>query len=55
MSRASLFILPLIAGVGMYLLVIIVLPELGQLLALIIALLTGWTIRWLLGRLESSS
>ena len=49
----SLFVLPLIAGVGIYLLILIVLPSLNQILALLIALIVAWTVRYMLRRLES--
>jgi hypothetical protein len=52
MSRFSLFVLPVVAGVGTYVLVLLLLPELDQLVALFVALLTGWTVRWALGRLQ---
>lgn len=53
MSRISLFVLPLIGAVGMYFLVSIVFPDLNQLVALLIAIVVGWVLRWALGRLQS--
>jgi xanthine/uracil permease len=55
MSRLSLFVLPIIAAVGMYFLVSIVFPDLDQLVALLIAAVTGWVVRWALGRLQSKT
>jgi divalent metal cation (Fe/Co/Zn/Cd) transporter len=53
MSRLSLFILPLIAALGIYFLILITLPSLNQVVALLIAIVVGWTLRLLLARLES--
>jgi hypothetical protein len=45
MSKITLFVLPLIAAVGMYFLIGMLLPDLSQTLALIAAVIIGWVIR----------
>ena len=42
MSRLSLFILPLIAAVGIYFLILLTLPSLNQVVVLLIALGVAW-------------
>ena len=48
----SLFILPVIAAVGLYFLILVTLPSLNQVIALLIAIVVAWAFRLLLGRLE---
>jgi hypothetical protein len=55
MSRLSLFVLSLIAAVGMYFLLGIVFPDLNQIVLLLVAIVIGWVIRLVLGRLQSQT
>ena len=55
MNRISMFVLSLIAAVGLYFLLSIVFPELDQIVVLLIAIVIGWVVRLVLGRLESQT
>ena len=55
MSRLSLFALSLIAAVGMYFLLGIVFPDLNQIVVLLVAIVVGWMVRLVLGRLQSQT
>jgi len=55
MSRLSLFVLSLIAAVGMYFMLSIVFPDLNQIVVLLGAIVIGWVVRFVLGRLQSQT
>ena len=55
MNRISLFVLPLIAAVGIYFLLGIVFPDLNQIALLLVAIVIGWGLRAVLGRLQSQT
>ncbi len=55
MSRLSLFVLSLIAAVGMYFLLGILFPDLNQIVVLLGAIVIGWVVRFVLGRLQSKT
>lgn len=55
MSRLSLFVLSLIAAVGMYFLLGILFPDLNQIVVLVVAIVIGWLVRLVLGRLQSQT
>lgn len=55
MSRLSNFVLPLIGAVGIYFLVGILFPDLNPLVALLMALVTGYALRWALGLLQTKT
>ena len=54
MSFLSRFVLPLIAGMGVFYLVLILFPSFNEFEALAIALLTAWVIWALIRKLEPS-
>ncbi len=55
MNRVSLFVLSLIAAVGMYFMLSILFPDLDQIVVLLGAIVIGWVIRLVLGRLQSKT
>ena len=55
MNRLSMFALSLIAAVGIYFLLSIVFPDLNQFVALLVAIVVGWVVRLVLGRLQSQT
>jgi NADH:ubiquinone oxidoreductase subunit 6 (subunit J) len=55
MRRVSLFVLSLIAAVGMYFLLGILFPDINQIAVLLAAIVIGWVIRLVLGRLQSQT
>jgi NADH:ubiquinone oxidoreductase subunit 6 (subunit J) len=55
MNRLSLFVLSLIAAVGMYFLIGILFPDLNQIVVLLGAIVIGWVIRLALGKLQSQT
>jgi hypothetical protein len=54
MSFLTRFVLPLIAGMGVYYLLLILFPSLNEFEALLVGLLTAWVIWALIRRLEPS-
>lgn len=48
----SAFVLPLVAGVGLYFLLLVIFPSINQLAALVIGIVAAWTIRALLKRIQ---
>ena len=55
MNRVSLFVLSLIAALGMYFLLGTLFPDLNQIVVLLGAIVIGWVIRLALGRLQSQT
>ncbi len=55
MNRVSLFVLSLIAAVGMYFMLSILFPDLDPIVVLLGAIVIGWVIRLVLGRLQSKT
>jgi hypothetical protein len=52
MGALSSFVLPLVAGVGTYFLVLVMFPTLNTLLALIVGIVTAWAVRAVLKRIH---
>ena len=52
MGALSAFVLPLVAGVGLYFLLLVIFPSMNQLVALVIGIVAAWTIRALLKRMK---
>ena len=52
MGVLSAFVLPLVAGVGVYFLLLVIFPTLDQLPALVVGILTAWIVRAMLKRMQ---
>ncbi len=52
MGAISRFVLPVVAGVGLYFLLLVIFPSMNQLVALLIGIVAAWIIRALLKRIQ---
>ncbi len=54
MGAFSSFVLPLIAGLGIYVLVLVLFPTVNSLIPLIFAIITAWLVKALLKKINQS-
>ncbi len=52
MGAVSAFVLPMTVGVGLYFLLLVTVPGIGQLPALAIGIVAAWAVRFLVKRMQ---